>query len=75
MPEELVKKIDAAAKKRYSSRSELFRELAYNYTQRIQEWKEIRQIGRIHAKELKKMGIRNYDDVTRIVNESRHDNQ
>ncbi len=75
MPEELVNKFDVLAKKQYSSRSDLLRELVYNYTQRLQEWNEIRQIGRTNAKKTRKMGIRGYDDVTRVVHDFRHDNK
>ncbi len=68
MPEELVKKIDAQAKKEYSSRSQLFRELAYGYLERAREWDELFAYGHAIGK---KIGYKSEEEVAQIVQDFR----
>lgn len=69
LPKELVKKIDAVAKREYRNRSELIREAVRGYLARRMEWDELFAYGR---KMGKKLGIKNEEDVNRIVWEYRH---
>ena len=72
LPKELVKKIDAVAKREYRNRSELIREAVRVYLQRRLEWDELFAYGR---KMGKKLGVNSEDDVNRIVREYRHGNK
>ncbi len=69
MPEELVKQIDAQAKTEYSSRSQLFRKLAYDYLQRMRALDEAFAYGHALGK---KIGIKSDEEVAEIVHEFRH---
>lgn len=69
LPKELVKKIDAQAKKEYKNRSELIREAVYGYVTKKDRWEEILKKGKRYGK---KMGIKSEEDVDKIVYEFRH---
>lgn len=69
LPKELVKKVDAQAKKEYKNRSELMREALRLYLEEREDWEEIFAFGR---KAMKKMGIRSEKEVDDIVYEFRH---
>ena len=69
LPKDLVKKVDAMAKKEYRNRSELIREALRVYMKDMQEWEEIFEYGK---KMGKKMGIKSEEDVNKIVYEFRH---
>lgn len=69
LPKELVRKVDAVAKKEYRNRSELIREAARVYLERRMEWDELFAYGRAAGK---KLGITSEEDVNRIVSEYRH---
>lgn len=69
LPKELVKKVDEVAKKEYRNRSELIREALRIYLKNMEEWEQIFEYGK---KVGKKMGIKNEEDVNRIVYEYRH---
>lgn len=70
LPKELVKKTDQAAKKVYKNRSEYIRDALVNQLKDDMEWEEIfaegEEIGR-------KMGIKNEEDVYKIVEEYRQE--
>ena len=69
LPEELVKKVDEAAKREYKNRSELIREALRVYLKDMEEWEDLFKYGREIGK---KMGIRSEKDVDKIVYEYRH---
>lgn len=69
LPIELVKKVDAAAKKEYRNRSELIREALRVYLKDRADWQEIFDYGREKAK---KMGIKDEKQVDEIVYKFRH---
>lgn len=69
LPKDLVKKVDAQAKKEYRNRSELIREALRIYMERRTAWDKIFESGR---KAAKKMGITSEAEVNRIVYEFRH---
>ena len=69
LPEELVKKVDEAAKKEYKNRSELIREALRVYLKDMEEWEDLFKYGREIGK---KMRIRSEKDVDKIVYEYRH---
>jgi len=69
LPKELVKKIDALAKKEYRNRSELIREAVRTYIDDKSAWEEIFRAG---EKAMKKMGIKSEEEVNDIVYEYRH---
>ncbi len=69
LPKDLVKKVDAVAKKEYRNRSELIREALRVYLTRIEKWEKILASGKEYGK---KLGIKSEDDVNRIVSEYRH---
>ena len=69
LPKELVKKVDEVAKKEYKNRSELIREALRIYLKNIEEWQNIFEYGR---KIGKKLGIKNEEDVNKIVSDFRH---
>lgn len=64
LPEELLKKIDTDVKRRYSSRSEYFRNLALKDLERKQRWDEIFSEGK---KIGKKAGITSEQQVYDIL--------
>lgn len=72
LPKALVSKIDQLAKKEYKNRSELIREAVRIYLSDRLEWQELLTYG---EKIGKKMGIKNEEDVNRIVFEFRHGKQ
>lgn len=69
LPKELVKKVDAAAKKEYRNRSELIREALRIYLTDTENWEKIFAAGQEAGK---KAGIRSEEDVNQIVNDYRH---
>ena len=69
LPIELVKKVDERAKKDYKNRSELIREALRVYLQDMAEWEEIFDYG---EKAMREMGIKNEEEVNKIVYEFRH---
>ena len=69
LPEELVKKVDEAAKREYKNRSELIREALRVYLKDMEEWEDLFKYGREIGK---KMRIRSEKDVDKIVYEYRH---
>lgn len=69
LPSDLVKKADQLAKKEYRNRSELIREAIRVYLKDLQEWEDIFEYGK---KQGKKMGIKNAEDINKIVSEFRH---
>ncbi|MBI2032188.1 MAG: ribbon-helix-helix protein, CopG family [Candidatus Levybacteria bacterium] len=69
LPKELVSKIDRQAKREYKNRSELIRDLLQKYLRDKEEWDDLLNYGK---KVGKKMGIKNEEDVDRIVHEYRH---
>lgn len=70
LPEDLVKKVDALAKKEYRNRSELIREALRTYIRNNERWEELFTYGNSVAK---KLGITNEEEVNKIVTEYRHD--
>lgn len=69
LPNNLVARMDLVARDEYRNRSELIREAVRVYLDRTDRWERIFKTGRQVAK---KMGIRNEEDVNRIVLEYRH---
>lgn len=69
LPKELVKKIDAVAKKEYRNRSELIREAVRIYISNLGQWDSIFKAGQ---KAAKKLGITTEEQVNKIVYEYRH---
>ena len=69
LPKDLVKKVDERAKKEYKNRSELMREALRIYLTDRQEWEDLLEYGK---KIGKKMGIKNEEDVNKIVYKFRH---
>lgn len=65
-----MKKIDAAARRSYKSRSEYIRELVVSELRKEQEFEELLSRTR---KQARKMGIRNEQDVNRIIKEYRQE--
>lgn len=69
LPKELVKKVDAKAKKEYKNRSELIREALRVYLEDWSDWEEIFRTG---EKAMREMGIKSEKEVDKIVYEFRH---
>lgn len=69
LPKDLVKKVDAMAKKEYRNRSELIREALRVYLVKMERWEEILKAGKKYGR---KLGIKSEEDVNRIVDEYRH---
>ncbi len=69
LPRDLVKKVDEVARSEYRNRSELIREALRIYLQDKEEWQQIFRAG---EKAMKKMGIKNEEEVNKIVYEYRH---
>lgn len=69
LPRLLVQKIDRVAQKQYYNRSELIRAALTAYLKDIEEWEQIMAYG---AKQAAKVGVKNEEDVNRIVAEFRH---
>ena len=69
LPIGLVTRMDLVARDEYRNRSELIREAVRVYLDRTDRWERIFNAGRQVAK---KMGIKNEEDVNRIVLEYRH---
>ena len=65
MDEDLLKKIDSAAKSELSSRSEYFRRLALNDLDKRLRWQELTKAGK---KAGINMGIDSEDQVYKIIN-------
>lgn len=69
LPKDLIKRVDELAKKEYRNRSELIREALRVYLTDKREWEDLFKYG----KEIgKRMGIKNEEDVDKIVYEFRH---
>lgn len=69
LPKDLVKKVDARAKKEYRNRSELIREALRVYLAKIERWDKILEQGKEYGK---KLNIKSEGDVNRIIREYRH---
>lgn len=69
LPKELVKRVDAKAKKEYKNRSELIREALRVY---LEDWNEWEDIFRAGEKAMREMGIRSEKEIDAIVYEFRH---
>jgi len=69
LPRELVKKVDQMAKREYKNRSELIREALRVYLTKIDRWEKIFEAGQ---RAVKKMGIKNEEELDNIVYEFRH---
>lgn len=61
--------MDKLAKKEYRNRSELIRQAVRVYLTRTERWERILETGKKYGKRL---GIKNEEDVNRIVREYRH---
>lgn len=77
MPEDLVKIIDTQAKKQFETRSSLLRRLVKSYVAETEarEWDKLFALGRQQAKKLEKLGVKNEQDVIRLVREYRREQQ
>lgn len=69
LPKELVKKVDEVARKEYRNRSELIRTALLSYLKDQEEWNQIFQAG---EKAMKEMGIKDEEEVNKIVYGFRH---
>lgn len=69
MPVDLLQKVDRVAKKEYKNRSELIREALRVYLEDKSEWEDIFKLS---EKVMREMGIKNEDDINKIVSEYRH---
>ncbi|MEK7165305.1 MAG: ribbon-helix-helix domain-containing protein [Patescibacteria group bacterium] len=69
LPIDLLKKVDLVAKKEYRNRSELIREALRVYLEDKSEWEEIFKLG---EKVMQEMGIKDEDEISRMVYEYRH---
>ena len=69
LPNDLVQKVDQVAKREYRNRSELIREALRIYLEDKIEWEGIFKLG---EKVMQTMGVKDEDDVNRIVSEYRH---
>ncbi len=69
LPKELVEKVDDVAKKEYRNRSELIREALRVYLQDKSEWEDIFKSS---EQAMNDLGIKNQDEVNRLVYEYRH---
>ena len=65
---EVYRQVDELAKQRKTSRSEVLREALKQYVASERRWQQIREWGEETAKRL---GIKNEDDVDRIIHEYR----
>lgn len=68
LPPQLYYEVERVAKEEAKTKAELARELLRNYLRVKKEWKDIFKWGEAAAKRL---GIKNEDDVERIVDEVR----
>jgi metal-responsive CopG/Arc/MetJ family transcriptional regulator len=69
LPNDLVRKVDQVAKREYRNRSELIREALRIYLEDKVEWQEIFKLG---EKVMQTMGVKNENDVNKIVSRYRH---
>lgn len=69
LPKELVKKVDQLANKEYRNRSDLVRQALRIYLERRMAWDKIFEAG---EKAAKRMGIKNEEEIDKIVYEFRH---
>lgn len=69
LPGDLLKKVDAVAKREYRNRSELIREAVRKYIQDTEEWMQMMEYGRSKARA---KGITSEVQVNRLVREQRH---
>ncbi|MBI2356037.1 MAG: ribbon-helix-helix protein, CopG family [Candidatus Doudnabacteria bacterium] len=69
LPQELVQKIDEAARKEYRNRSEFIREAVLFRLQDLKSWERIFQAGKQAGKKLR---IKSEADVDKIVYAYRH---
>ena len=69
LPNDLVRKVDQVAKREYRNRSELIREALRIYLEDKIEWQGIFNLG---EKAMQTMGVKDEDDVNKIVSEYRH---
>jgi CopG family transcriptional regulator / antitoxin EndoAI len=68
IPEALLKKADAVAKREYRSRSELMREALRRYIDDVEEWAGIMEYGR---KQARKRGVTSEKQINTLVRQAR----
>lgn len=68
LPADLYRLVNKLAKQKKATRSEILRESLAQYVASEQRWKQIRKWGEESAKRL---GIRNEEDVDRMIHELR----
>lgn len=69
LPADLVKKVDALAKKEYRNRSELIREALRAYINSAEKWQQLFEYGKLAAD---KQGITSEKQINAIVSRHRH---
>jgi CopG family transcriptional regulator/antitoxin EndoAI len=70
LPPEIYKQVEELAKQKETSRSQILREALKRYVASERRWQQIRKWGEESAKRL---GIKNEDDVDRIIHEFREE--
>ncbi len=70
LPPEIYKEVEELAKQREISKSQILREALKQYIASERRWQQIRKWGEETAKRL---GIKNEDDVDRIIHEFREE--
>ena len=69
LPEDLVTKVDEAAKKEYRNRSELIREALRVYLEKFEDWKSLSRYARGRAKAI---GINTPGELDELIFNFRH---
>jgi len=70
LPPEIYKEVEELAKQREISKSQILREALKQYIASERRWQQIRKWG---EKTAKRLGIKNEDDVDRIIHEFREE--
>ena len=70
LPKELLAKVDSFARQESRTRSELFREALRAYLSEMTDWEAIYAYG---EKKAKALGIKNEEDVDRIIDDWRRE--
>jgi len=68
LPPQIYKQVEALAKQRETSRSEILREALKQYVASERRWQQIRKWGEEIAK---KLGIKDEEDVDRLIHDFR----
>jgi len=68
LPPQIYKQVEALAKQRETSRSEILREALKQYVASERRWQQIRKWG---EKTAKKLGIKDEEDVDRLIHDFR----